>query len=648
MGEMRVSLATTQEEVQRFMKAVLRDVRALEQMLHEQWFETRPIRIGAEQELCLVDAQGKAAPWSMEVLQKLAGHAQFTTEFARFNLESNLSPQVFSGACFKRMEAELQGHLDLVRQVVHAMGGDILLCGILPTIRPSDLDMKNLTPLERYRALADAISSQRGGELDLKIQGTDELRMTVDSPLLEACNTGFQVHLQVAPDDFVAKYNMAQLITAPVLAAGVGSPLFFGKRLWAETRIALFQQSVDTRKVGHHLREDNPRVTAGNDWVDGGVLEIFRENVLRYRVMLSADVEEDVDALLAAGTPPGLNALQVHSGTVWRWNRPCYGVAGGKPHLRIENRVLPSGPTVTDEMANAAFWLGLMSRMTDLHTDVRKEIDFSAARRNFVAAAKQGLETSFHWFGERTISATELILQELLPIAREGLQKMAVDADDVDHYLDVIRERVQKGQTASSWMVGNYNRLMSDQRSRQHALTAITQAMVKNQAKGEPVHQWGRVRLEDIAQWQPSSLLVEEFMTTDLFTVQRADLLELVANLIEWRNIRYVLVEDGAHRLVGLVTMRGLFKHFNSALGQGRDLPETVADVMLANPITIHPEASIIEALDIMGSQKIGCLPVVRNNRLVGIITEQNFNEIASRVIRAFAVDKKPAAGAAG
>lgn len=643
MGEERVSLARTNAEMQRFMKAVLRDVRALEQMLRDGWFETDPIRIGAEQELCLIDAHAKAAPWCMQALEKLAGQPQFTTEFARFNLESNLSPQVFAGDCFKRMETELQGHVDSAREVLRSLGGDVLMAGILPTIRPSDLDLKNLTPLQRYRALAEAISSRRGGQLDLKIQGTDELRMTVDSPLLEACNTGFQVHLQVAPDDFVSKYNMAQLITAPVLAAGVGSPLFFGKRLWAETRIALFQQSVDTRNVGEHLREDNPRVTAGNDWISGGVLEIFQENVLRYRVMLSANVQEDVDALLAAGTPPGLHALQVHSGTVWRWNRPCYGVAGGKPHLRIENRVLPAGPTITDEMANAAFWLGLMSRMTDLHPDVRTEIDFSAARRNFIAAAKQGLETSFHWFDDRTVSATDLILQELLPIAREGLQKMKVDDDDIAHYLGVLQARVEKGQTTSSWMISNYNRLAADRRSRQHALTAITAAMAKNQAKGEPVHQWGRVRLQDMAHWQPATLLVEEFMTTDLFTVQEADVIELVANLIEWRSIRYVLVEDGAHRLTGLVTMRGLFKHFNSSLGGGRKLPATVAEIMVENPITIHPEASITEAMDIMGSQKIGCLPVVRNNHLVGIITEQNFSDIASRVIRAFPAPKQGA-----
>lgn len=317
-------------------------------------------------------------------------------------------------------------------------------------------------------------------------------------------------------------------------------------------------------------------------------------------------------------------------------------MAGGKPHLRIENRVLPSGPTVTDEMANAAFWLGLMSRMTDLHADVRKEIDFSAARRNFIAAAKQGLETSFHWFGERTVSATDLILRELLPIAREGLQKMAVDADDVDHYLDVIRERVEKGQTASSWMVGNYNRLMSDQRSHQHALTAITQAMVKNQAKGEPVHQWGRVLPQDMGQWQPSSLLVEEFMTTDLFTVQQDDVLELAANLMDWRKIRYVPVEDDAHRLHGLVTMRGLFKQLNHP-DAGAAGAHAVADVMIRNPLTVHPEASIVEAMDIMTSQKIGCLPVVRNNRLVGIITERNFSDITFRLIRAFRMERRPA-----
>lgn len=642
MGESRVKLADSQEEVQRFMKYVLKDLRALDRMLNEgDWFETDPIRIGAEQELCLVNQQAKAWPHNMEVLEKLqeAESGSYTTEFAKFNLEINMAPLEFTGDCLSRMESDLQEKLDKVRTVTEDLGAEVLLTGILPTIRKVDVDLKNMTPLQRYRALCQAITKLRGGDYDLRIQGMDELLMKFDSPLLEACNTGFQVHLQVGPDDFVSKYNIAQLVTAPVLASTVGSPILFGKRLWNETRIALFQQSVDTRTVGDHLRESSPRVTFGNEWVDESILEIFQEDTARYRVMLSSEVTEDVEELLNEGTPPALHALQVHNGTVYRWNRPCYGVTDGKAHLRIENRVCPSGPTVTDEVANSAFWLGLMNKMGDYHPNVADEMDFDDARMNFVAASKMGLDTKFRWFDDQRINAVDLITKELLPIASEGLQKAGIDDSDITEYLGIIEQRVTKGQTPSYWMLDNYAALMKEHKSKEQTLAAITTAMIKNQKKGEPVHKWGRARMEDLEHWKPSSLIVEEFMTTDLFTVQKDDLLEFTSNLIDWRRIRYVPVEDDKKHLVGLVTMRMVFNAYSKSVNHGEDVVETVEDIMIENPITVHPEASIMEAMEIMNSQKIGCLPVVKSNRLVGIITEQNYMKIARRLLKVLHVN---------
>ncbi len=635
MGESRVKLADSQEEVQQFMKYVLKDLRAMERMLEEDdWFERNPIRIGAEQELCLVDRQAKAWPKSMEILGKLEEDKSFTTELAKFNLEINMPPLEFTGACLSDMENFLQEKINKVRAVAEDLGGEILLTGILPTIRKVDVDLKNMTPLQRYRALCRAINKMRGEDYDLRIQGMDELLMKFDNPMLEACNTGFQVHLQVSPEEFVQKYNIAQLVTAPVLAGAVGSPILFGKRLWHETRIALFQQSVDTRTVGDHLRESSPRVTFGNEWVKKNILEIFQEDTARYRVMLSSEVTEDVEKLLNEGTPPSLKALQVHNGTIYRWNRPCYGITEGKPHLRIENRVCPSGPTVTDEVANSAFWLGLMNKMDDYNPNVAEEMDFDDARMNFVAASKLGVDTSFRWFGDRRVNAVDLITEELLPIAREGLREAKINEEDIRDYLDIIEERVRAGQTTSYWMLNNYAALMKDNESREQSLAAITTAMIKNQKKGEPVHKWGRVRMEDLDHWEPSGLLVEEFMTTDLFTVQKEDILEFVADLIDWQSMEYVPVEDDKKHLVGLVTLRNVFNKYSKSINQNEELSPTVEDVMIKNPITIHPEASIMEAMDIMEDQNIGCLPVVKNNRLVGIITEQNYMKIAGRLLK--------------
>lgn len=633
MGEERVQLADDNEQVQKFMKHVLRDMRALKTMLEGDWFETDTIRIGAEQELCLVDGHRKVFPKSLEVLEAL-GEGNYTTEFARFNLEINMNPIEFTGNCLSEMENNLHNEVEKVRNTVQGLGGDILLTGILPTIRKMDLDIENLTPLQRYEALCEAINRLRGKEYELRIQGMDELLMKFDSPLLEACNTGFQVHLQVKPDEFVNRYNIAQAVTGPVLACAVNSPVLFGKRLWAETRVALFHQSIDTRPVGEHLRDSSPRVFFGNEWLKDSILDIYKEDLSRYRVMLSSDVEENAEELVKQGKVPDLMALRVHNSSVYRWNRPCYGISNGQPHLRIENRVLPSGPTVVDEVANTAFWLGLMNGFDEAYPDITQEMDFDNARMNFFAASKLGLDTKLVWTKDRKMTAVDLIKEELLPIARDGLKKANINKSDIDTFLNVIKDRVEMAQTGSYWVVKSYGKLIKDS-NREQTLSAITDAMIKNQKKGEPIHKWGLARFEEMEHWKPSNLKVEEFMTTDLFTVRKDDILEFVANLLDWRQIRYVPVEDDQKHLVGLITMRQLLREYSKTTeaNQNNEKPRPVSSLMIRNPITIHPEASIMEAMAIMREKQIGCLPVIKNSRLVGIITEGNFMDITIRLL---------------
>ncbi len=640
MGDTRVKLAQSNEEIQNFMKNVLKDMRALERMLEEEWFETDPIRIGAEQELCLIDRNAKPFLGANDILNKM-DDPNFTHEFAKFNMEINLNPPLeFKGDCLSQMEHNLQRDVALVREVAHEFGAEVLLTGILPTIRKSDVSLKSLTEIPRYKALCDAIDNLRGKEYELRIQGMDELLMKFDTPMLEGCNTGFQVHLQVKPNEFVSKYNAALAISAPVLASAVNSAVFLGKRLWAETRIALFHQSVDTRGVGDHLRDSSPRVTFGNSWVKDSILDIYKDDISRYRVLLSSNVEEDVEAMMNKGIPPELMALKVHNGTVYRWNRACYGVGGGKPHLRIENRVLPSGPTVIDEMANTAFWLGLLNGFEDEHPDITKELDFDDARLNFFAASKMGLDTNFEWTKGRKISAKDLILKELLPLAKHGLEKANITTSDIDTYLSVIHDRVDSLKTGAYWMVKSYGNIIKEG-NREQALTTITSSMLKNQKKGEPVHKWGLAKFEDVTAWIPSKLLVEECMTTDLFTARKDDLLEFVSNLMDWRSIRYIPIEDDRKHLVGLVSMRMVMREYSKVINDDKADSVQLSDFMIKNPITIHPEASIMEAMNIMLERKIGCLPVVKNSRLVGIITEHNFMDITRRLLYALAGEKE-------
>lgn len=632
MGEQRVKLATSHKQLQNFTKHLLKDIKALEKMLESGLFEIDVTRIGAEQEFCLVDSQWKPAPLALEVLDTL-GNSQFTTELAKFNLEVNLNPVEFKDNCLSSLEDQLNRLLKEAREAANKFDANIILTGILPTIRKYDIGLDNLTPKERYYALCKAINKLRGSEYELRLRGIDELSLKHDSPLLEACNTGFQVHIQVAPDEFVKMYNIAQALAGPILAACTNSPLLFGKRLWKESRVALFQQSIDTRKSSDHLREMSARVTFGNNWLQDSILNIYKEDIVRYRVLLSSDVTEDVFQKIESGEAPKLMALQVHNSTVYRWNRPCYGISRGKAHLRIENRILPSGPSVLDEMANAALWLGAMNGLGEEVGDITQKIDFDEARSNFVAAARLGLDTKLTWFQKSKMNAATLIKKELIPLAKVGLKKANIDQNDITRYLDVIEERVTNSRTGSQWMLASYAELAKETK-KDEMLAAITASIVRQQQSGKAVHEWELATLSDIPEWEPSKILVEEFMTTDLFTVRKDDILELVAEMMEWRNIRYVLVEDQKGRLVGLISSGLLLKHYADKINHNKELPGTVKAVMIKDPITISPEASIIEAVDIFHKYRIGCIPVVSGDKLVGMVTEQNFLNLTGRLLK--------------
>jgi len=632
MGEEKVTIPNKKSEVQQFVRYLLNDLQTLELMLESNVFETDVTRIGAEQELCLVDKNWKPAMNCLEILEA-AQNDLFTTELAKFNLETNVDPIEFKGNCLKFLENDLTNLLEEMRKHANNLDTELILMGILPTIRKFDLDEENITPLPRYHSLLKSLAKLRGGSIELNIKGIDELMLKHHSPMLEACNTGFQVHLQVDPADFANKYNVAQAIAGPAMAAGTNSPLLFGKRLWAETRVALFQQSIDTRTSGEHLRDRSPRVMFGNRWLDKSIIEIYKEDISRFRVLLRATEEENSLEKWKSGEVPKLTALQVHNGTVYRWNRPCYGVKNGVPHIRIENRVLPAGPTIKDEIANAALWLGLMNNLDKHYGKVNERMEFDDAKSNFLSAAQKGLDNNFMWFDNKKHNAADLILNELIPIAKEGLSIAKVDSTDIDEYLGILEDRIKSTQTGSTWILNSYNKLLKET-TRDEALTEITSNAVKNQKTGLPVHQWPLAEIGSLDTWEPNALLVEEFMTTDLFTVEKDDILELVCEMIDFRKLRYVLVENQKGKLDGVVTSRGLLKHFSRNAGTMAVKPLTVKDIMIKDPITISPNESITKAMDIMEKEIIGCLPVVENNILVGVVTEQNFRQITSRLIK--------------
>jgi len=627
----QIQTAFAGEERRSFMRYLLRDLRALEQILRSGAIEEGVRRVGAEQELFLLDASWHPAPKVMQVLAAL-DDPHYTTELGAFNLEINLDPQNYGGKCLSRMEEQLEGLVSKLRRVTAELGFGVVLTGILPTIRKTDLGLENMTPNPRYRALNEALGAMRGGHYDFYIKGVDELVLRHDSVMLEACNASFQAHFQVGASEFVNLYNLSQAVAGPLLACTCNSPLLFGRRLWRETRIALFQQAVDTRSPGSHPRDTPSRVSFGERWIKNSVMEIYREDVARFRTLVGIAVDEDPLERLSRGETPELKALRLHNGTVYRWMRACYGITDGKPHLRIENRIMPSGPTIVDEIANAAFWFGMLGALASQYDDITRVMEFEHAKMNFLAAARAGMDCQFTWIGGEQITAKKLLLERLLPMASDALDKRGIDPADRERYMGVIEKRLQSGQTGAQWMLTSLAG-MKQQGTAGERHNALTAATVARQTAGIPVHEWPLATLAEAGGWKQNYFKVEQFMETDLFTVHADDPVDLAANLMEWERIRYVPVEDHQHRLVGLVSARSLLRLLaHGELGkEGPTVP--VSQVMKSDLVTVGPETSTVEAIRLMRTKGIGCLPVVHDGRLVGIVTERDFMDITSQLL---------------
>ncbi|MDH4018303.1 MAG: CBS domain-containing protein [Xanthomonadales bacterium] len=638
MGEQNIEEFASESSRQEFMKSLLEEVRALEAMLDKGMVESGVSRIGAEQEMFLIDEARKPALTGLEVLKKLDDE-RFTHELGLFNIEANLSVQELKTDCLRRMENEAQEVYAKARKAAHQCNSEIALVGILPTLTMENLGLDSMVPIPRYHALNEAIMALRGHDLQFTINGTDQLVVKHDNLMLEACNTSFQVHFQVSPKDFAKLYNIAQTVTGPLLAAAVNSPLLLGKRLWHETRISVFEYSVDARSTTHQTRGLKPRVHFGNNWVDKSVTEIFKEDIARFRVILTTETENDPLAMVAQGIAPKLKALCLHNGTVYRWNRACYGVHNNVPHLRIENRVIPSGPTVIDEIANTAFFVGMMAGMADEYEDVRKMITFDDIKANFLAAARGGIRAQMNWFGDTHMPVRKLILDELLPLAEHGLQKYNVDKKDIDQYLGVLHGRVSTRRNGARWALESLNE-MHGRGTEDQRLRCLVASMVEQQSTGIPISEWVLADFCEQQDWRESYLKVSQFMATDLFTVRPDDIVDFAATLMDWRHVRHVPVEGDDGELVGLVSHRALLR----LVAEGRvggDHKVTVKEIMTKNPVTVNSDATTADAIRLMRKARVACLPVVDDGKLHGLITEHDLILVSSHLLERYLEDAK-------
>lgn len=612
MGELNIENATNKESSSAFIKHLLTDVRVLELMLEKGIFEKGVTRIGSEQEFCLIDSRWRPTCNSEELLEEI-NDAHFTTELARFNLEINLDPVELKGSCFTKIKNQIHALLNKANKVAKNHDTKIILTGILPTISENELEYDYMTPRARYQILNDKYKEIRGNDFQLYLRGVDELSLSHDSILFEACNTSFQLHLQIDPEDFISSYNWAKAISGPILGACTNSPLLLGRELWSETRIALFRQSIDTRMASRSLKDQDSRVTFGENWASGTVADIFKDDIAQFKILLSKDIESDSLEALEKGETPKLKALRLHNGTIYRWNRACYGISDGKPHVRIENRYIPSGPSVIDEMANFAFWVGTMVGRPSKYDDMPHVMDFREAKSNFIKAARLGSDAMLIWDGKKT-SVKKLILNTLLPIAHKGLKDVGIDKEDRKYLLGIIEKRV-KSQTGSEWMTKNY-RFLKDNTTKDNALRLLTRAIYNNQIDDTPVHKWPTIKGDGYL--KETSELVGHIMTTKLFTVLEDSLANLATSLMTWKNIHHVPVENELGKLTGLLTWTHAMKFQNQSPDSDS---QTVAEIMQKKVVSVSPQTHIKDAIQTMKKHEIGCLPVVKNMDLVGIIT---------------------------
>jgi gamma-glutamyl:cysteine ligase YbdK (ATP-grasp superfamily) len=475
MGEEISNSQFRPEDYERFRQRLEQETATL-----ATWFKASRLAdihpvAGFELEAWLIDAGNRPAPVNARFLDLLEDPLA-TPELASFNFEVNSTPQILTGRAFSRMYDELRRTWDHCKLTAANLDCRLAMIGILPTVQNADLQLENMSKMERYRALnREVVRMRKGKPLRFDINGVEHLRVTHQDVMLESAATSFQIHMQLNQQLAIRAYNASQILAAPMVALAANSPYLFGKDLWDETRIPVFEQAVAVGGYDGAMFGPIRRVTFGTGYVRRSLMELFQENLEHYPVLLPVDFGEH---------HPQLRHLRLHNGTIWRWNRPLLGFdEAGQPHLRIEHRVVPAGPTHIDNLANAAFYYGVVTALCGLDTPPETELEFDKARDNFYAAARLGLRATMYWLNGRQHPIRELLLDTLLPLAEHGLAQLGIDIDERRDWMAVIAGRLQTGQNGAQWQRAWVAR-------HGHDMSALTAAYVERQEQGNPVHEW--------------------------------------------------------------------------------------------------------------------------------------------------------------
>ena len=475
------------EDRARYRAKVHRNLDVLATMLGSHDFSVPDPHVGIEIEFNLVDDEGDPALRNSETLEAIADE-DFQTELGQFNVEINVPPAPVAGRGLADMADQMRDDLNAAQEKARSVGTGLMMIGILPTLRPGHFTRETISANPRYHLLSEQILAARGEDIDIVINGVERLRTTVDTIIAEAACTSTQLHLQVEPDEFAPTWNAAQAIAGVQVAVAANSPFLLGKRLWHETRIALFEQATDTRTEELKAQRVRPRVWFGERWITS-VFDLFEENSRYFPALLPIVDEEDPVEELKAGRIPSLAELRLHNGTIWRWNRPIYDVVDGRPHLRIENRLLPAGPTVRDTVANAALFYGLVTALTEQERPVWSQMSFGAAEDGFHAAAAEGIESEVFWPGVGSVPVRELVLRHLLPLAHVGLERRGVDSAVIDEFLQIIERRCVTGRNGATWLSEQFEWLHGGG-DVFDTMRAVTRRYAEHMHSGIPVHEW--------------------------------------------------------------------------------------------------------------------------------------------------------------
>ncbi|SJN16639.1 hypothetical protein FM104_01000 [Microbacterium esteraromaticum] len=496
MGDSVSAQSFTRQDRTRFRAQVERCLEALAKMLAEGQFDASEPQLGLEIELNLVDDGGEPSMSNEEALEAIASPA-FQSELGRFNIELNVAPRPLDGDSIAELEKALRNAFATADDRVRTVGSRLAMVGMLPTLNEHHFTEKWLSADPRYGLLGRQVLSARGEDIELKLEGPplaegqqpERLDIVCDTILPEAACTSVQLHLQLQPEEFASYWNSAQAIAGVQVALAANSPFFAGRALWHETRIPMFEQTTDTRSQELKNQGVRPRVWFGERWITS-IFDLFEENSRYFPALLPVSTDEDPFEVLAAGGAPELAELRMHNGTIYRWNRPIYDKQGDGYHLRLENRVLPAGPTMADVMADATFYYGLVHSLAHADRPLWTQMTFDAADENLRSAARDGIESRLYWPEVGWVGPRELVLRRLLPLAAEGLDAYGVDAEVRDRYLNIIEQRCLTGRNGATWQRANVAAREAAGEKRPQALHGMLEEYLERMHTGEPVHTW--------------------------------------------------------------------------------------------------------------------------------------------------------------